>query len=126
MPPPSSHAPNIMETMDTMNAVTAMSPMTPISIDEEARDTLDRYFYDHPLSAIRIYITTRSSKGPKLALRPDIQTDKDLTFEAEEYTFLINPHLAHQLGHIRIAAYDMGFQVIAENPLGHSHAPSAA
>lgn len=98
------------------------STPTPISIDEAARDTLDRYFYDNPLSPIRIYITTKSSKGPKLALRPDAQTDKDLAFEAEEYTFLISPHLAQQLGHIRIAAYDMGFQVIAEHPLGHNQA----
>lgn len=90
---------------------------SPISIDEAARDTLDRYFYDNPLSPIRIYITTRSQKGPKLALRPDAQTDKDLAFEVEEYTFLISPHLAHQLGHIHIAAYDMGFQVIPEHPL---------
>lgn len=93
--------------------------ITPISIDEDARDTLDRYFYDNPLSPIRIYITTQSPKGPKLALRPDAQTEKDVAFEAEDYTFLISPHLAHQLGHIRIAAYDMGFQVIPEHPLGH-------
>lgn len=91
--------------------------VSPISIDQAARDTLDRYFYDNPLSPIRIYITTRSPKGPKLALRPDTQTDKDLVFEAEEYTFLISPHLAQQLGHIHIAAYDMGFKVIPEHPL---------
>lgn len=96
---------------------TPTTPITPITIDEDARDTLDRYFYDNPLSPIRIYITTKSPKGPKLAMRPDAQTDKDLAFEAEEYTFLISPHLAQQLGHIRIAAYDMGFQVIPEHPL---------
>lgn len=95
---------------------------TPITIDEDARDTLDRYFYDNPLSPIRIYITTQSPKGPKLAMRPDAQTDKDLAFEAEDYTFLISPHLAQQLGHIRIAAYDMGFQVIPEHPLAQRSA----
>lgn len=95
---------------------------TPITIDEDARDTLDRYFYDNPLSPIRIYITTKSPKGPRLAMRPDAQTDKDLAFEAEDYTFLISPHLAQQLGHIRIAAYDMGFQVIPEHPLAQRSA----
>ncbi len=108
---------------DMANNETPETPIQPpiqtiIEIDEDARDTLDRYFYENPLSPIRIYINTGSAKGPRLAMKPCAQSDSDLAFEAEDYTFLISPHLVGQLGNIRIAAYDMGFQVIPQYPLG--------
>lgn len=88
-----------------------------ISMDEAARDILDRYFYDHDLSPVRVYIATGGKSGPKLALKPDIQLDGDVVFDVEDYTFIMSPHLVKQLGNIHIIPYDMGFEVIAEHPL---------
>lgn len=87
-----------------------------IRIDESARDILDEYFSENAQSSIRVYVSTRSQNGPRLALMPDTRGSHDLSFESGGYTFLISERLASQLGDIEIKARHSGFEVIAERP----------
>lgn len=88
-----------------------------IRIDEEALSILDGYFNDHPLSPVRIYVSTRMRNGPSLALIPDQEGSRDLQFEVDGYTFIISERLAQQVGDVYIAAHNSGFKITAERPL---------
>lgn len=87
-----------------------------ITLEDDARTILAEYFTENPASAVRVYVAPRRSNGPRLALAPDVQNERDLVFELGGFTFLISEHLAKQVRSVIIRARCAGFEVIPEIP----------
>lgn len=94
-----------------------------ITIEDSARAILDEYFSENDVRPIRVYVSTRSYSGPRLALAPDDAGANDLHYPCGGYTFIISERLEKQVGDILIKSRCSGFEVVAQHPFPNRSAP---
>lgn len=92
--------------------------MFQLTIDAQAKELLDNHFIENPVPEfIRLFVRPRkSSQGSCLALKPDVQGERDLILEEAGYRFLLSKHLAEQIGSwAKISANSKGgFEISSE------------
>lgn len=87
-----------------------------ITIEESAKAILEEYFTENEVRPIRVYVSTRSYHGPRLALAPDEASDNDLRYPCGPFMFIISERLEKQVGDIIIRGKCSGFEVIPQRP----------
>lgn len=89
-----------------------------VELTDTARQELDAYFADKEKSSIRIFLAPGGCSGPQLALALDDATDNDVSFESNEYTFVVEKGLAEEGQPFAIDMTAMGFSVDSKLQLG--------
>lgn len=89
-----------------------------IEVSESALKQLEDYFKENAPSAIRVYLADGGCAGPRLTLALDEPNDKDKTFEAGAFSFIIDRALLDLTGKVEIDMTPYGFRVESENPVG--------
>jgi len=86
------------------------------ALTEDARKELEAFFTGKEKQTIRVHAVS-SCAGPRLALALDEPNDKDVTGEADGFSFCMDKELQAEAGSISIDLSYMGFVVTPEKPL---------
>jgi iron-sulfur cluster assembly protein len=81
-----------------------------LTVTEKALEQIARYFDNHEIKPIRVFITS-SCSGQQIALALDEARPDDVTFEFDGIQFLVNKNFLTQAQPIEIDFAVQGFKV---------------
>ena len=92
-----------------------------ITLTEQAREELERFFEGKERTAVRIHMVPFGCEGSRLALAAENPTDEDVVYEVGGFTFCMTKNLEETVGDVDISLMFMGFIVNSSKPLPESH-----
>ncbi|GFK93323.1 hypothetical protein NNJEOMEG_01155 [Fundidesulfovibrio magnetotacticus] len=82
-----------------------------VTMTHPAKEQLDQYFAENPKSPIRIFLSSGSCAGPRLALALDEPKPSDAVHDVEGYSFLVDKELLEQAQPISLDFQGQGFSI---------------